>query len=45
VRGQIAASKGDLAEAYWREYMDETAAFLTKFGLANKPVTLDTAGN
>ena len=39
----ISAGKADLAEAYWREYMVETAAFFAKFGLANKRVRLDTA--
>ena len=37
----ISAGKADLAEAYWREYMVETAAFFSKFGLANKRVRLE----
>ena len=39
----IAAGKADLAEAYWREYMVDTAAFFSKFGLANKRVRLEAA--
>jgi len=38
----ISAGKADLAEAFWREYMEETADFFRKFGLANRPVRLHT---
>lgn len=39
----ISASKASLAEAYWHEYMVDTADFFSKFGLANSPVRLDTS--
>lgn len=35
----IAASKASQAEAFWRKYMQETADFLQKNGLANLPLT------
>ncbi|MEO7775155.1 MAG: GntR family transcriptional regulator [Steroidobacteraceae bacterium] len=36
----ISAGKAVHAETFWREYMQETAEFFRKFGLANKPVEL-----
>jgi DNA-binding FadR family transcriptional regulator len=36
----ISSGKPAAAETFWREYMQETAEFFRKFGLANKPVEL-----
>ena len=38
----ISAGKPVPAEAFWREYMQETAEFFRKHGLANKPVEMQS---